>query len=138
MAVLFMDLDGFKDINDCYGHAVGDAVLVEVAGRLSRAIRLADSVSRLGGDEFLLLTEIDNEKEAVAIATRIMDLLVKPILVNDLTITVSSSIGISCFPRDGEDPETLVRRADQAMYIAKQEGKHRFHLSDSGEEQAPE
>jgi diguanylate cyclase (GGDEF)-like protein/PAS domain S-box-containing protein len=130
MAVLFLDLDGFKDINDRYGHAVGDAVLVEVARRLSRAVRLEDSVSRLGGDEFLLLAEIDNEKEAVAIATRVMVLLVEPFRADDLTITISTSIGISCFPQNGEDPETLVLRADQAMYIAKQEGKHRFHLSD--------
>jgi diguanylate cyclase (GGDEF)-like protein/PAS domain S-box-containing protein len=126
MAVLFLDLDGFKGINDRYGHDVGDAVLVGAADRLRRAVRLEDPISRLGGDEFILLAEVDDEEGALKVATRLLALFSDPYQVDNMAVTVSPSIGISLFPVDGEDSETLVRLADKAMYTAKLEGKNRY------------
>ncbi len=138
LAVLFLDLDGFKDINDRYGHAAGDAVLVETADRLIRAVRLEDLVSRLGGDEFILLAEVDNEEGAVRIAARLLAVFTETIQVGSTVVAVSTSIGVSLFPTDGGDSGTMMRRADQAMYVAKREGKHRFYISGSGKEHSTE
>jgi diguanylate cyclase (GGDEF)-like protein len=119
-AVLLIDLDRFKEVNDSLGHAAGDAVLREVAARLRRAVRPQDTVSRLGGDEFAVL--LDDASAAEATAERLSTLLVEPMHVHGVTVQVGGSIGFACYPQDGIAYEDLVRRADVAMYQAKQAG----------------
>ena len=124
LAVMFMDLDGFKNINDTHGHDAGDAVLQAVAQRLKENTRGGDTVSRVGGDEFLfLLTEIQDERNIALIAEKILKAIQAPckVSVRDLDISpcVKASIGISLFPKDGVTAKTLVESADQAMYQAK-------------------
>ena len=137
VAVLFLDLDRFKEINDTLGHAVGDSLLREVSERLKHCIRGYDSVwqgigategtpvARLGGDEFTVIMEdIQDSNGVIAASQRILQLLSDPFLLDDVEICVSASIGISIFPDDGEDAMTLVRNADTAMYHAKREGRN--------------
>jgi len=131
MAICYLDLDGFKAINDTLGHAAGDRVLIEVANRIGNAIRGGDTVARLGGDEFVVLL-LGQKKGAECVATlkRLLEAISKPITVKDKAVSVSASIGVSIYPLDEEDPDTLLRHADQAMYIAKQTGKNRFYIYD--------
>jgi diguanylate cyclase (GGDEF)-like protein len=131
MAVCYLDLDGFKPINDTYGHAVGDLVLIEIAKRIENCIRGADTVARLGGDEFVvLLLGQEKGRESLATLERLLASISEPIIVKNKSITVSASIGVSIYPLDDEDPDTLLRHADQSMYFAKQSGKNRFHIYD--------
>ena len=123
LAVLFVDLDGFKAVNDSKGHSTGDAVLQSVAKRLHDALRATDTVSRQGGDEFVvLLPEIKNAKDPERVAKKILMALAKPHLVGGSAVYITASIGISVFPGHSQDPEGLVRCADVAMYKAKQTG----------------
>ncbi len=127
LAVFFIDLDNFKNINDSLGHNIGDQVLIEVAERLSATIRSEDTLSRLGGDEFILLSEsIDNENAVYNLASRILASLKQPILLPPNTIYVNASIGIALFPNDGQTSLDLIKNADMAMYKAKSEGKNKF------------
>jgi diguanylate cyclase (GGDEF)-like protein len=127
LALLFLDLDNFKQINDTLDHAVGDEVLKVVAHRLTSSIRAADTVSRHGGDEFLiLLTEISQASDAVLIANKMIDALGAPSRLGGHVLRLTASIGISIYPDDGEDTDTLIRRADSAMYRAKHHGLGRF------------
>jgi diguanylate cyclase (GGDEF)-like protein len=129
VAVLFVDLDHFKVINDSLGHAVGDEVLKLVAQRLEAAVRASDTVSRHGGDEFLvLLSEVANESGAAVVATKVLAALAAPGIVGVHLVHLSASLGIAMFPEDGDDPETLIRRADAAMYVAKNCGRGRLAL----------
>jgi diguanylate cyclase (GGDEF)-like protein/PAS domain S-box-containing protein len=128
LAVLFLDLDGFKAINDQYGHDAGDIILKTAAERLLKAVRTDDVVSRLGGDEFTLLAEMTRGQDVHEIGKRVLQALSKPILINDISIPITASIGASLFPGHSDDPETLLRLADNAMYVAKQAGKNRFCL----------
>jgi diguanylate cyclase len=129
VAVLFVDLDHFKVINDSLGHAVGDEVLKLVAQRLEAAVRASDTVSRHGGDEFLvLLSEVANESGAAGVATKVLAALAAPGIVGVHLVHLSASLGIAMFPEDGDDPETLIRRADAAMYVAKNCGRGRLAL----------
>jgi diguanylate cyclase (GGDEF)-like protein/PAS domain S-box-containing protein len=131
MALCYLDLDGFKPINDTLGHQAGDEVLVEIARRIGDTIRGGDTSARLGGDEFVvLLLGLSKGEECVATLERLLESIAQPILVRDKPVTVSASIGVSIYPMDDEDPDTLLRHADQAMYIAKQSGKNRFHIYD--------
>ncbi|MEX0606351.1 MAG: EAL domain-containing protein [Marinobacter sp.] len=124
-AVLFIDLDRFKPINDTHGHGIGDKVLTEVARRLSRTLRAEDLVVRMGGDEFVvLLQDISAAVYASQVASHIIAKISEPYHLGELALSVSTSIGISIFPRDGEDIDTLVSHADAAMYQAKQEGRN--------------
>jgi len=126
-ALLFVDLDYFKEINDSLGHEVGDEILKSVANRLRKSVRVQDKIIRFGGDEFVvILKEIDNENVAKEIAKTILITLKFPYNVNKKTLYVSASIGIVSYPKDGNDFETLVRLADYAMYKAKQAGKDRY------------
>jgi len=126
LAVMFIDLDGFKTINDTYGHLAGDSVLQTIAGRLKAMTREDDTVSRHGGDEFLyLLLELKQAADAITIAAKIMAVLGEPceVTLNDvqLSLRVGCSIGIAMFPGDGATVDTLVRSADRAMYRAKRD-----------------
>jgi len=131
VAVMFLDLDDFKNVNDRLGHNIGDLLLREVAKRLKMSCRQSDTVSRLGGDEFtLILPEIQNEEHnAIRIANRINTSFSKPFILNGHEILVSSSIGISFYPVDGEDVETLLKTADKAMYRGKEKGKQQLNLN---------
>nr|WP_320011606.1 EAL domain-containing protein [uncultured Desulfobulbus sp.] len=127
LAVFFIDLDNFKNINDSMGHDKGDQVLIEVAERLSGTIRSEDTLSRLGGDEFILLSEsIDNEAAVFNLASRILASLKKPVKLHPNTIYVNASIGIALYPEDGRSSQELIKNADMAMYKAKSEGKNKF------------
>ena len=124
MAVGYLDLDCFKPINDTHGHHVGDRLLVEIAQRLKAGVRANDTVARLGGDEFaLVLVDLESPKEARMVLERMLGSIEQPVLVNDLRLGVSASIGITIFPQDDSDADTLLRHADQAMYAAKQSGR---------------
>jgi diguanylate cyclase (GGDEF)-like protein len=127
LAVLLIDLDGFKPINDTHGHAVGDDVLVQVARRLEAVVRSADTVARLGGDEFVIVLEgIRGIDDAEQVAAKIVATLAQPILIDDLDLRVSGSVGIAIFPSHGESGRELLQCADQAMYRAKQDGRNRY------------
>jgi diguanylate cyclase (GGDEF)-like protein/hemerythrin-like metal-binding protein/PAS domain S-box-containing protein len=127
-AVLFIDLDHFKDINDTLGHPVGDSILIEVAKRIKQQIRASDTLSRFGGDEFtLLLPEIKNESVVDRIAQQIIDAIKEPFIFGKTTLYLSASIGITLYPDDGEDGATLLKNADQAMYQAKNSGRSCFN-----------
>jgi diguanylate cyclase len=129
IAVLFVDLDHFKVINDSLGHAVGDEVVKLIARRLEAAVRASDTVSRHGGDEFLvLLSEVANESGAAGVATKILATLAAPALVGVHLVRLSASLGIAIYPEDGDNPETLIRHADAAMYVAKRCGRDRLAL----------
>ncbi|MGD8564380.1 MAG: PAS domain S-box protein, partial [Desulfarculaceae bacterium] len=124
LAVLFLDLDSFKNINDTLGHAVGDLLLMSVARRLMRWVREEDTVARLGGDEFIMLLQgTDDPDYIVQVAQRILDSLAAPFLVREHELYVTASIGITLYPHDGLDLETLVSNADVAMYKAKEQGR---------------
>ena len=129
LAVFFLDLDRFKDINDSLGHSTGDGLLKAVAERIHRCIREGDTVARLGGDEFtLLIPRIDHVEDAAKIAQKIIETLKIPFSILDHELFVTTSVGISVYPDDGTDPETLVRNADTAMYRAKDQGRDNYQL----------
>lgn len=133
LAVCMLDLDGFKAVNDGYGHASGDLLLVEVAKRLRSIVRGEDVVARLAGDEFvLILRYVRDVPELRAALQRVLGALSAPYSIMGKDIHVYASIGVTLFPVDSEDAETLLRHADQAMYVAKQSGRNRFHLFDVG------
>ena len=129
LAVLFLDLDNFKTINDSLGHSLGDELLKAVARRLQECVRAEDTVARLGGDEFLLLLQdIGNATAAAMAGRRVLNSLAEPFMIERHELFVSVSVGITLFPHDGEDTETLIKNADMAMYRAKDEGKRGLHL----------
>jgi diguanylate cyclase (GGDEF)-like protein len=131
LAVCMLDLDGFKAINDGYGHATGDLLLVEVAKRLRNVVRGEDVVARLAGDEFVLvLRYVHDLPKLRAALNRILGAISAPYSLHGKDINVFASIGVTLFPHDNEDAGTLLRHADQAMYVAKQSGRKRFHLFD--------
>jgi len=129
LAVFFLDLDRFKDINDSLGHSMGDGLLKSVAERIRRCVREGDTVARFGGDEFtLLIPKIDHIEDAAKIAQKILETLKIPFSIADHELFVTTSVGISIYPIDGSDPETLVRNADTAMYRAKDQGRDNYQL----------
>jgi diguanylate cyclase (GGDEF)-like protein len=129
VVVLFLDLDRFKMINDSLGHASGDELLRTVADRLRAGLRLGDTVARLGGDEFtVLLPVVGDEGDAVRVAEKLLDRIRQPLMLQGREIVVTGSIGVSRFPHDGDVPEELVKKADVAMYQAKQQGRDGFEV----------
>jgi len=131
LAVAYLDLDGFKMVNDSFGHHTGDRLLVEIARRLQQSIRGGDSVARLGGDEFvLLMADIGSVEECERALVRLLRALSEQVVVDGQSMQISASIGVSIFPDDDGDPDTLLRHADQAMYVAKEAGKNRYYLFD--------
>ena len=134
VAVMFIDLDGFKPINDTAGHAAGDQVLCEVAGRMAGALRAGDTAARMGGDEFaVVLSQVTHAADAVIVARRILAALGAPMTIEGQELAITASIGIALFPDHAQDEEGLVRKADAAMFAAKQAGKNAFRMHDSTE-----
>ncbi|GEM_PF-2132926 len=129
VAVLFIDLDHFKHINDSLGHQVGDRLLRAVAARLQHCLREVDSVARLGGDEFVIgLPGIDTGNDAASVARKAIEALTRPLTVDEHELHISASIGISFYPTDGEDVDALMRAADTAMYHAKEKGRNNYQF----------
>jgi diguanylate cyclase (GGDEF)-like protein len=129
MALLFLDLDRFKVINDTLGHADGDALLLEVASRLRQTLRTSDVVARLGGDEFVvILPEVVDEQEVAVVARKLLSATMKPVMLSGQECRVTASIGVALYPEHGNDEQTLTKNADRAMYLAKEEGKNDFRL----------
>lgn len=132
VALLFIDLDHFKEINDSLGHLIGDEVLKVVALRLRNTIRKEDTLARLGGDEFtIILGDLEDEQSASLVAKNILETLVEPIVINENNLYISSSIGISIYPTDGISTENLLKYADSAMYKAKDEGRNNYQYYNS-------
>ena len=131
LAVCLLDLDKFKPVNDTYGHAAGDALLVELTARLNQELRAVDTLTRLGGDEFVILLEdLACAVDLSSLLDRILQTLAEPFEINGHRITVTGSLGLTVYPSDNSDPDTLLRHADQAMYVAKQTGRDRYHRFD--------
>jgi diguanylate cyclase (GGDEF)-like protein/PAS domain S-box-containing protein len=132
-AVLFMDIDRFKDVNDSRGHEVGDLLLRAVAQRLATSVRASDTVARMGGDEFVILLEtVRASDEADTVALKVAETVAKPFTIEGQVVSTSVSIGVSFYPENGDDAETLLRSADYAMYLAKREGGSRHRTSAPG------
>ena len=126
-AVMFLDLDGFKAINDEYGHEFGDRVLRATAARITSEIRETDTAARIGGDEFvIILSSLPDRDIASRIAASLVDAIARPLELNGVQVAVSVSIGISLYPDNGVTAEELIRSADKAMYAIKREGKNNF------------
>ena len=130
LAVCYLDLDGFKAINDQHGHAFGDQFLVGVTRHLSTVLRGEDTLSRLGGDEFVLLLGLSGPHDYDAALARVMSAVTQPIALGGEQVQITASIGVTLFPSDDADADTLLRHADQAMYQAKEQGKNRVQLFD--------
>lgn len=128
LAVMFIDLDHFKDINDTLGHSVGDALLTQLSGRLTSALREGDSVSRLGGDEFILLLPDVDEIGTAKVAQKLLEIIEEPYRVDQHELYLTASIGIAFYPGDGTDLDTLSKNADSAMYRAKNEGRNCYRF----------
>jgi diguanylate cyclase (GGDEF)-like protein/PAS domain S-box-containing protein len=128
LALFFVDLDRFKNINDSLGHIMGDRLLQAVANRLRETVRDTDTVSRLGGDEFLLLFTVDGVAGAARVARKLLEAIAEPFEIDGHPLRITPSIGISMFPKDGTDFEELLKNADVAMYKAKESGRNAFHF----------
>lgn len=131
LAVVYLDLDGFKVVNDTYGHNVGDELLIILAKHMGEALREGDTMARLGGDEFVaVLVDLDTHQDCKPVIERLLRATSRAVNVGDITLQVSASIGVTFYPQDGMDADQLMRQADQAMYLAKQSGKNRYFLFD--------
>jgi diguanylate cyclase (GGDEF)-like protein/PAS domain S-box-containing protein len=131
LAVAFMDLDGFKAVNDLHGHDMGDELLVALSQRMQGALREGDTLSRIGGDEFIaILTDLDSFEDCEPVLQRLLKATAEPMNVGNEVMQISVSIGVTLYPQDSVDADQLMRHADQAMYVAKQAGKNRYQLFD--------
>jgi diguanylate cyclase (GGDEF)-like protein len=132
VALLYLDLDNFKPVNDRFGHAAGDHLLREVAARLRDTVRDSDTVARIGGDEFiLLLPAVKSQDDVLAVGGKILQVLAEPFSLPGGTASVTASIGAAIYPLHGADGKELTRRADAAMYRAKELGRNNIQLSES-------
>lgn len=131
LAVIYLDLDGFKAINDTYGHETGDELLIIVSQRMKGALRDGDTLARIGGDEFVaVLVDLEQIGDCEPVLSRLLETASTPAVIDDIELHVSASIGVTFYPQDNVDADQLMRHADQAMYVAKQTGKNRYHLFD--------
>lgn len=137
VAIAFVDLDGFKAVNDEYGHDVGDELLIAISQRMKEALREDDTLARFGGDEFIaVMTDLADTKECFPVLDRLLHAASEPIIVSEQSLHVTASIGVTLYPEDAADAEQLMRHADQAMYVAKNIGKNRYHMFDTDEDDA--
>jgi diguanylate cyclase (GGDEF)-like protein/PAS domain S-box-containing protein len=137
LAVVFLDLDGFKLVNDEHGHDVGDELLVEISIRMKAALREGDTLARIGGDEFVaVLTNLTKVEDCEPILDRLLLAASEPVTLSNVVLNVSTSIGVTLYPQDSVDADQLMRHADQAMYVAKESGKNRYHLFDTAQDDA--
>ena len=129
LAIMSLDLDRFKTVNDTLGHSVGDKLLISVASRLTRMVRKGDTVSRIGGDEFvLLLWEVDHKDNAIKIAQKLLDNFRQPFIIDEHRLNITVSIGVALYPEDGKDLEVLLKNSDDSLYRAKEDGRDSFRL----------
>ncbi|QIR16190.1 EAL domain-containing protein [Shewanella aestuarii] len=134
VGVAFLDLDKFKEINDCYGHDIGDELLILISARMKKVLRTQDTIARIGGDEFVVVMEgITQVTDCKPLLDRLLLAASKPLIINGVKLEISTSIGVSLYPQDGTDADQLLRNADQAMYVAKQHGKNRYHFYDKAQ-----
>jgi diguanylate cyclase (GGDEF)-like protein/PAS domain S-box-containing protein len=137
LAVAFLDLDGFKAINDAHGHDVGDDFLIAVGQRMKSVLREEDSLARIGGDEFVaVLVDLDAPEACEPVLQRLLQAAAEPVMLRGKSLNVSASIGVTIYPQDGVGADQLMRHADQAMYVAKQAGRNRYHLFDLAHDSA--
>ena len=130
VAVLFLDLDNFKPVNDAMGHMIGDQILKQMANRMISCLRKTDSVARFGGDEFaIVMTDVKNTNDATNMAQNLNKVLSKPISLGSKETSLGASIGISLYPDHAQASEALLSLADEAMYVAKKKGKNSYHFS---------
>jgi len=136
LAVVYLDLDGFKAVNDTHGHEVGDQLLITVANRMKRAIRDVDTIARIGGDEFVaVLVDLEQANAHEPMSSRLLNAAAQPVYVNGIELHVTASLGVTFFPQAEEiDADQLMRQADQAMYLAKTSGKNRYQLFSATQE----
>jgi len=137
LAVVFLDLDGFKQVNDTHSHNVGDELLIAVSIRMKEALREGDTLARIGGDEFVaVLTDLTTVEDCEPVLERLLLAASEPVTIGDIVLNISASIGVTIYPKDSVDADQLMRHADQAMYVAKQSGKNRYHLFDTAQDDA--
>ena len=137
LAVVFLDLDGFKNVNDAYGHDMGDDLLIALSRRMKDVFRDGDTLARIGGDEFVaVITNLEKVEDCEPVLERILLAASGPVVLGDAALKVSASIGVTFYPQDSVDAGQLVRHADQAMYVAKELGKNRYHLFDTAQDDA--
>jgi diguanylate cyclase (GGDEF)-like protein len=131
MAVVYVDLDGFKQVNDTLGHDIGDALLKMVAGRLAAMVREEDTLARMGGDEFIIiLTDINRPDSAATVASKVLQVVAQPYSIDGHTVHITTSAGVGIYPVHGEDANTLIKSADLALYEAKHAGKNVYRISE--------
>ena len=134
MAVMYLDLDGFKKINDTLGHAGGDALLKMVAGRLLATVREEDTVARLGGDEFVIaLWHVHGKGDVAGVAKKMIEAVSQPYIIEGKSVTITTSVGVSIYPEHGNDEEQLMKSADRALYAAKRSGKNAYRIAEGSE-----
>jgi diguanylate cyclase (GGDEF)-like protein len=132
MAVVYLDLDGFKQINDTLGHSAGDAVLVSVARRLKSVVREEDTIARVGGDEFMIaLWQVKSASDVSIVAAKLINILSQHYVVDGQTVAITTSAGISIYPTDAHDVDSLIKNADAALYKAKREGKNAYRIAEA-------
>jgi len=137
LAVVFLDLDGFKHVNDSYGHDLGDELLIIASLRMKEVLREGDSLARIGGDEFVaVLTDLTTVEDCEPVLERLLLAASEPVNVGNVKLKISASIGVTLYPQDNVSADQLMRHADQAMYVAKESGKNRYHLFDTAEDNA--
>jgi diguanylate cyclase (GGDEF)-like protein len=137
LAVVFLDLDGFKHVNDSYGHDLGDELLIIASLRMKAALRGGDSLARIGGDEFVaVLTDLTTVEDCEPVLERLLLAASKPVNIHNVELKVSASIGVTLYPQDNVSADQLMRHADQAMYVAKESGKNRYHIFDTAQDDA--
>jgi diguanylate cyclase (GGDEF)-like protein/PAS domain S-box-containing protein len=137
LAVAYMDLDGFKIVNDTYGHDLGDKLLVKLSRRMKEALREGDTLARIGGDEFIVvMVDLVKIEDSVSVLERLLKATAEPVIVGETVMQVSVSIGVTLYPQDGADADQLIRHADEAMYVAKHSGKNCYHLFDTAQDSA--
>jgi diguanylate cyclase (GGDEF)-like protein/PAS domain S-box-containing protein len=139
LAVAYLDLDGFKEVNDLHGHDIGDELLIALSQRMKATMREVDTLARIGGDEFVaVLVDLERPQDCEPALARLLRATAEQVTVGDAILQVSASIGVTLYPQDGSDADQLLRHADQAMYLAKQAGKNRYHMFDVDQAAAAE